>query len=125
MLEQGVHQDLLDEQYQDPAQAVATGLRTMQVLRDWVATRDAEALFHEAQERHAPFGWVLPPERVADNPQLAARDWWQSYRVAGREVRGPGAPYHFSATPWCVAAGSSAGVAGDQLLRDIGWEDAP
>ena len=101
LIEKEVQQDLLDPKYQDPASRRGFIDRVMQVLREWVATQDVEALFFEAQERHSPYGWVLPVPKVAENPQLAARDWWQPYLTVNDEtVRGPGAPYHFSETPW-------------------------
>ena len=103
LIEKEAQQDLLDEKYQDPDNRRGFISRVMQVLREWVATQDVEALFFEAQQRHSPYGWVLPVEKVAENPQLAARDWWQPYlTVNGEAVRGPGAPYHFSDTPWRI-----------------------
>ena len=75
LIEEGAEDDLLDPKYQEPGSGAAYSRRMMQVLRDWVATKDVEQLFFEAQKRHAPYGWVLPIEKLADNPQLAARDW--------------------------------------------------
>ena len=104
LIEQDAHEDLLDPKYQEPANRRDYIRRMMTVLRNWVAKRDVEELFFEAQEHHAPYGWVLPVPKVADNPQLAARDWWATYAIDGREVRGSGAPYRFSATPWALRA---------------------
>ncbi len=109
LIEQEAQEDLLDPAYQEPGKRRALIQRLMEVLRGWVATREAQALFFEAQERHAPYGRVLPVDKVAENPQLEARNWWTRYPVAGGEpVRGPGAPYHFSATPWRIGASEAA-----------------
>ena len=99
--------------------------RTMEILRKWVATKDAETLFHEAQARHSPYGWVLPIERVADNPQLDARHWYTDYRIGQAQTRAPGAPYHFSKTSWALADHYGPGADTTAILRDIGWQEAP
>ena len=99
LIEKDAQEDLLDPKYQEPENRRDTIRRFMEVLRNWVATRDVEELFFEAQDHHAPYGWVLSVDKVAENPQLEARDWWTTYAV-GDGVRGPGAPYRFSDTPW-------------------------
>jgi len=120
LVEDDAHQDLLDEQYSRPENLPLLIARTMQVMREWVADQDPEALFFAAQARHSPYGWVLPIERVADNVQLAARDWWVPYTIGDRAVQGPGAPYRFSATPWQRHDAQS--VDPDSLLAELGWE---
>ena len=99
LIEKDAQEDLLDPKYQEPQNRRDTIRRFMEVLRNWVATRDVEELFFEAQDHHAPYGWVLSVDKVAENPQLDARDWWTTYKVGGG-TRGPGAPYRFSDTPW-------------------------
>ena len=109
LIEQEAQEDLLDPSYQEPGNRRAYIDRLMQVLRGWVARQDVEALFLEAQGRHAPYGWVLPVDKVAENPQLQARDWWTRHPLAsGGSVRGPGAPYRFSDTPWRIDASETA-----------------
>ena len=111
LIEKDAHEDLLDPKYQEPEHRRDYIRRFMEVLRNWVATRDVEELFFEAQDHHAPYGWVLPIDKVAANPQLEARDWWVDYPVARDRVRGPGAPYRFEDTPWRL--GSYGGVGAD------------
>jgi len=120
LAEEDAQQDLFDEKYHDPANLPLYIGRLMQVMRQWVSSQNPEELFLRAQERHAPYGWVLPIERLADNPQLAARNWFVPFDVGGEQVNGPGAPYRFSATPWRNAA--MAPVNGDDVLADLGWE---
>ena len=88
-----------------------------------MADKDVEALFHEAQARHCPYGWVLPIERVADNPQLDARQWYQPYRVGDAEITSPGAPYNFSDTPWQLRPHGGPGADTAAVLADIGWSN--
>jgi crotonobetainyl-CoA:carnitine CoA-transferase CaiB-like acyl-CoA transferase len=128
LVEADAHQDLLDERYQGPANLPLYIGRMIEVMRDWVATQDVEALFYEGQARHSPYGWVLPVERLADNPQLAARDWWTDYRVGDATVRGPGAPYVFSDTAWRCGDAETVvlDAAGTQtVLGELGWEQRP
>ncbi len=123
LVEEGVHEDLLDEQYYDPENLMLRLVpRLMEVLRTWVATKDVEQFFFESQARHHPYGWVLTPDRVAANPQLEAREWWTHYALDGDEIRGPGAPYRFVETPWALRRGHAGpGADGDDVLAEIGW----
>ncbi|HIG41817.1 MAG: CoA transferase [bacterium] len=122
LVEVDAFEDLLDEKYADPVNYAATVKRMMEVLRAWVATRDAKELFFEAQSRHAPYGWVLPIEEVAENPQLQARQWWETYSTAGKEISGPGAPYQFSDTPWKMKPAENPETQMQAILADIGWD---
>lgn len=124
LVEEGVHEDLLDEKYQQLENLPLFIERLMDVLRRWVATKEVEPFFMEAQARHYPYGWVLPLDRVAENPQLEARGWWSEYELGGRAARGPGAPHRFSETPWRLRrahAGPGADTA--DVLAEIGWGD--
>ena len=110
LIEKDAQKDLLDPKYQEPEHRRDYIRRFMEVLRNWVATRDVEELFFEAQDHHAPYGWVLPIDKVAENPQLEARDWWVDYPMAQGSVRGPGAPYRFEETPWRLGAYGGSGA---------------
>ena len=117
LIEKDAQEDLLDPKYQEPGNRRAYIRRFMEVLRDWVATRDVEELFYEAQEHHAPYGWVLGIDKVAENPQLAARDWWVDYPSTSASVRGPGAPYRFSETPWHLRPYGGIGADNEAVAR--------
>jgi crotonobetainyl-CoA:carnitine CoA-transferase CaiB-like acyl-CoA transferase len=86
LAQEDAHEDLFDEKYADPDNLIETLRRIMQVLRNWVATRDPDALFFEAQSRHMPYGRVLPIEQVADNPQL------KEHPIASVKLRGQWGP---------------------------------
>ena len=123
LLENGLGEDLLDPDYQLPERRREFVLRLMETLRQWVATGDAEDLFLEAQSRHLPYGHVKRIDEVAENPHLAARDWWRPHPLEGeRTVQGPGAPYRFSETPWALGPHGAAGSDTDAILDEIGWE---
>lgn len=122
LVEEDLHEDLLDDKYTEPGHHREFVLRLMATLRKFVGSKDVEELFFEAQDRHSPYGWVLPIERVADNPQLEARDWWVSYRMGEVETKGPGAPYRFSDTPWSLGPYGGSAADSDLVLSEIGWE---
>ena len=115
LIEEDAHQDLMDPMYAEQENYPLMMARMMDVMREWVARKDVEQLFFEAQDRHAPYGWVLPVEKLADNPQLDARNWFVDYDLDSSTVRGPGAPYRFSDTPWSAS----------HVVADIGWGDEP
>ncbi|MEJ2131357.1 MAG: CoA transferase, partial [Gammaproteobacteria bacterium] len=117
--EEEAHEDLIDPKYMELENRRLLSRRMMEVLERWVATKDVEALFFDAQSRHCPYGWVLSIDKVAANPQLEARDWWVPVRVNGKEIRGPGAPYRFSETPWFMGEYGEA----QTVLAEIGWEE--
>ena len=96
LVEEQVEEDLLDERYMALEHRQEFVKRIMTVLRKWVATKDAESFFHEAQRRHYPFGLVMKPNEVANNPHLQERNWWKEYPTENSVVKGPGDPYKFS-----------------------------
>lgn len=123
LAEEDAHQDLFEPRWADPLNRPGYVPHLMRILAEWVANKDVEALFHEAQARHCPFGHVLPIDKVAENPQLEARNWWVPYQLGDREVRGSGAPYRFSDTPWSLRAPAAAGADTAAILKDIGWNE--
>ena len=124
LLEHGLGEELLDPRLQLQEHRRELLDRLMDTLREWVASEDPETLFLEAQSRHLPYGHVQRLDEVADNPHLAARGWWESYPVEGeRAVRGPGAPYRFSATPWSLGSPGDADRDTDAILDEIGWDE--
>ena len=124
-IEEGVHDDLIDPKYMQPENLRARTLRAMEVMTDWVAEKDVEALFFEAQSRHSPYGWVLPLEKVAENPQLEAREWYVPYQIGDQTFNAPGAPYRFSDTPWQLNSYGGIGSANEEVLNDLNWHRKP
>ena len=125
LIEEGVQEDLIDPMYQEPENLRLRVERSMQIMRAWAAGKDARELFLQAQERHCPYGWVLPLEAVAENPQLAARKWYRELTINGQTITAPGVAYHFSDTegevelplrPHATAASNAAAI-----LSDLGW----
>ena len=122
MIEEDIHDDLIDPKYLEPENLKLRIDKTMSQLRQWVSTQNAEELFFAAQDRHMPYGWVLPIEKVAENPQLAVRDWFTPYQIDVHKIFSTGAPYHFSDTPWALKDYKLMGEDRDAVLSEIGWE---
>ena len=121
LVEEDVHEDLIDPKYQEPENLPLLGQRLMEILHKWVATKDVEALFHQAQERHSPYGWVMPIEKVAQNPQLEARGWFTDYEIGNKTVPAPGEPYRFSETPWQLQPYTTSAEVSADVLKELGW----
>ncbi|MCY4142766.1 MAG: CoA transferase [Gammaproteobacteria bacterium] len=121
LIEENAFEDLLDPEYQEPNARGRWARRMMEVLRSWVATKDVESLFYEAQEHHAPFGWVHDIPQVADNPQLAGRDWWSSLEVSGNSVKSTGSPYSHSDTPAEAGGIEHLSAESEGIIDAIGW----
>ena len=120
LIEEGAQHDLIDEKFAEPENLRLRIERTMEILEQWVAEKDVEALFFEAQSRHSPYGWVLPVEKLAVNPQLEARNWFVPYQLGDKTVQGPGAPYQFSDTAWSLRESQPIESAAE-LKKELGW----
>jgi crotonobetainyl-CoA:carnitine CoA-transferase CaiB-like acyl-CoA transferase len=84
MEEEGAAQDLVDrEKYPDPVSLIKNLPHLMQVVREWVATRDADELFFEAQRRHQPFGVVWDVATALQSPQIEEREFFKGYKSPG------------------------------------------
>jgi crotonobetainyl-CoA:carnitine CoA-transferase CaiB-like acyl-CoA transferase len=76
-------------------------------LLGWFADHGKEEIFAAAQAEHVPCFPVYSVAEVADNKQYRARGFFVEHdHPAAREVRMPGAPYHFSRTPWRLQRGA-------------------
>jgi crotonobetainyl-CoA:carnitine CoA-transferase CaiB-like acyl-CoA transferase len=71
------------------------------LLTEWLSHFTREEVFKLAQAEHVPSFPVNSPAEVANNAQYAERHYFIDcpHPAAGR-VRMPGAPIHFSRTPW-------------------------
>jgi crotonobetainyl-CoA:carnitine CoA-transferase CaiB-like acyl-CoA transferase len=121
LIEEDAHEDLIDPKYTDPDNALQRIERTMDILQRWVADKDVESLFFEAQQRHSPYGWVLPIEKLAENPQLQARNWFIPYAIGETRTQGTGAPFHFSRTPWDIHGYEPVDGDSADLMTTVGW----
>ncbi|MBI5947099.1 MAG: CoA transferase [Chloroflexi bacterium] len=90
--EDGANQDLGDpEKYPDLLTMIKDLPYVMRVFREWVATKDVDEFFFEAQRRHQPFGVVKDIATALQSPQIAARGYLQEREVPGfGSVRFPG-----------------------------------
>ena len=121
LIEEDAFEDLLDPEFQIPGAARNYMLRMMEILRKWATSKEGRDLFEQAQTRHLPYGFVSHVNDVAENTQLAARNWWGSYVVGGRRVTGVGAPYQFSKTPVEIREQETLSENDGNVLDLVGW----
>jgi len=72
-------------------------------LQDWCREQSVDELYHAAQQRRVPFAPVSTMGDLVRSPHLQARGFFATieHPRAG-SVTVPGAPYHFSDTPWTL-----------------------
>jgi crotonobetainyl-CoA:carnitine CoA-transferase CaiB-like acyl-CoA transferase len=118
--EEGAAQDLADAgKYPDVSSMIRNLPYVMKVLREWIATKEAEPLFYEGQRRHQPFGivWNIG-EAVDRSPQIDARKFLRNVDVAGfGRVRFPGRLFRTSADGSHPAPGRAVS------LDEVGWTE--
>ena len=124
LIEEDAFEDLLDPKYQEPGERGQWARRMMEVLRSWVAEKDVESLFFDAQAHHAPYGWVQSIPQVAKNPQLAARNWWSTTKIDGHDVKVTGAPYQMSDSQTSPRDLSDVPVSEHDVLEACGWSQS-
>ena len=122
LIEEDVYDDLLDDKYYEEGNRGAWARRMMEILRDWVAKKDVESLFFEAQQRHCPFGWVHDISQVAENPHLSATKFWQSILIGNKNVQSVGAPYRLQESPAQVKESEQVSLFHDDVLSAVGWD---
>ena len=83
----GMAGDLSDRDRYPDAIAIARDMaHVMEVTRAWIATKDANEFFLEAQAKHLPWGPSFTIPEVVASPQIAARGY-----LLPRDVPGAGA----------------------------------
>lgn len=118
LAEEGAADDLTDkEKYPDLIALVKDFPHVMDVLRRWIATKDGERLFYEAQRRHQPWAMVCDVAATLDSPQIAARGWLTPRDVPGfGQIPFPGRLFRTSAD------GPPPGPPRTASVRDVRWE---
>jgi len=98
MSDEGFHEveDLLALSLEE---VVADVPRLMKTMMSFALTKDSNALFHQAQERHIAFGEVQSVAQVAANPQHEFRSFFRRVDWDGPEIRVPGPVARFHGTP--------------------------
>jgi crotonobetainyl-CoA:carnitine CoA-transferase CaiB-like acyl-CoA transferase len=66
---------------------------------EWARTRTKQEIYHAGQELRIAMSPVNDMKDVAENPQLAARQWFQDVEAGGKRFSAPGFPYMLMGTP--------------------------
>ncbi len=71
--------------------------RIFEALGEWAKDRTVEEIIEFAQALRIAMTPVLDTQGLAEDPQMAARSWWE--QADGDTLRFPGQPFHLSASP--------------------------
>lgn len=105
----------------DLAEAVQNIDEIMAAVRLWVADKDVDTLWWQAQQRHVAFGGVQSIEQVAENPQFEFRRLFVPTAWDGPTVVQPRGMVAFGDTPSALPrAPAAAATPLEDLLR--GWK---
>lgn len=73
------------------------------LVQQWMQDRTVEEVFRGGQARGVPIGAINSPQDLANSPQLRFRGFFVEIdHTETGKIEYPGAPYHFSETPWAV-----------------------
>lgn len=82
MAADGMAEDLTDrDRYPDAIAVVKDLPRVMELVRRWIATKEAWPLFLDAQSRHLPWGASLRISQVVDSPQVWGREYLRNREI--------------------------------------------
>ena len=110
----------------DLEQAIENIDAIMDATRSWVADKDVDTLWWEAQQRHVAFGAVHDIEQVAQNPQFEYRRLFVPTAWDGAAVVQPRGMVAFSNTPSVLPHPPAAeDTPLDELLRNWGGANRP
>ena len=91
--------DLLeDESLQQPLVWTERFPEVLEAFAEWTKTRTKQEIYHAAQELRIAVTPVNTMADVAASEQLAARDWFGTLALGGREILAPGLPYKLPGT---------------------------
>ena len=71
--------------------------RIFEAVGEWAQDKTVEDIIELSQAMRMAMTPVLDTQGVAEDPQMAARSWWE--RTDGDAFNLPGQPFHLSATP--------------------------
>jgi crotonobetainyl-CoA:carnitine CoA-transferase CaiB-like acyl-CoA transferase len=103
------------------AEATAIFAAGREALALIAASVSAYDFFAGCQSRAIPVGVIYSPEEAFEDPHFKARGFQVPvmHDDLGREIRYPGAPYRFTATPWRISRRAPRlGEHNEELLGD-------
>lgn len=72
------------------------------MLAEWMAQQSVAELYQRLQDQRVPIAPVSTMGDVFSSEHLINRGFFATFAHPGGSVRGPGAPYHLSQTPWQI-----------------------
>ncbi len=102
---------------EEGAKHIPTLAHLHEVLTRFCAAKGKWDLYEQGQGQRLLIGIVSTPEDLAKNPQLEAREYYQSIESSAGAVLHPGAPYRLSETPWRATRPPQAGEHTAEVLE--------
>jgi benzylsuccinate CoA-transferase BbsE subunit len=118
----GMAEDLTGDEWYLPEHLQANLPHVMEVFGRFVATRDANEVFHGGQAIGLVTSTLNAPEDLPGNEHLLARGFWVpvEHPELGRTILYPGAPYDLNESPWRLSR--SAPTLGEHTAEILGAE---
>jgi benzylsuccinate CoA-transferase BbsE subunit len=99
-------EDLHDPKYEDAAVVEASAEHIIEgVIARFIASQDAELVYHAAQARGLTWGAVRPAEALLEDAHLHDREFWKQveHPELERSFTYPGEPAIYNGSPWRIA----------------------
>lgn len=125
MNELGLPELAEDARFNDPAARQELYREVAPLVEDQLAQRNKADLFHRLGELRVPGGMVVEIDELLRDPQLLAREFFETPAPASSTRAGlamPGAPFIMPATPWATRdAAPFIGQHTDAILAEAGY----
>ena len=101
----GVADDLLEEQYNDPAVIQEKTSHIIEVVGKFIGGLTQEEAYHGAQERGVNWGAIRTPDDLLDDGHLHDRGFWSQveHPELGRSFTYPGPAGIWNDSPWRIS----------------------
>ncbi len=115
-----------DESLHMPVNWIARFGEVFTAFSEWCATRTKHEIYHACQELRVAVSPVNTMADVANSEHLAAREWFGTVNVGGKEFTAPGYPYKLRGTPCETQSGAPAAGEHTPLVCSPGfaWANA-
>ena len=116
---EGMAEDLRDNEYQEEGYRASRINHILQVLEQWTRTHTVQELFEPGQLMRFPWAPISTLKEVLNNPQLKARSFFADleHPELKRSISYPGSPYKFSNSP--TGRWKRAPLIGEDNVRDL------
>ncbi|MBI2868914.1 MAG: CoA transferase [Chloroflexi bacterium] len=118
---EGMADDLTGVRWRDRDERLKHSGHVFEVLERWTRGHTVTELVEKGQLMGFPWAEVAGIGRVAESPQLAARDYFTGVECSGKNYRSAGPPCRLSRTPWLAGGRVAArGEQNEEVYQQLG-----